>query len=164
MDMSLIFQGLQFLDELSKRKFTHFLQTSSVQTFSLKYVIICSYFYGEISLVDPNGEYYVYVIEEIKLLSKLFHQSRKLFHNIVEVVHNAAGTDPSAIQETQFNAVVTRGGSLLSFLIMSNQNDADSLVPMPVVVLTTHHNSYITPGQPQVIIDELGQMKFGEWC
>jgi hypothetical protein len=134
--------------------------------------LVEKYFYGEVSMKDSvTKQHLVYVVEEIKLLSSLMHHSEKLIHNLMVVMNNGMvsgnngssskyGEPPVTGTDKKYNAVVTIGVSLLSFV--SSSFNANQFKPTPFVVLSTGHNSYITSGEPVMQIDDNGRVKLSK--
>jgi hypothetical protein len=115
-------------------------------------------FYGEISFYDEDlQELIVYEVEEISLLTKLLRHERKFLQNILYVLRPQNIKAGSPEETKQFNAVVTRGISLLYFMTNDNPDDKNS---KPFLIFSTSRNSYIADGEPAIKVDEEGRLTF----
>jgi len=79
--------------------------------------------------------------------------NEKILTNILYVMEN--GVTPSA----KYNAVVTKGASLMSFMVAVNPTESKL---GSFLVFSTKRNSYITAGEPEMDEDEKGEISFSE--
>lgn len=71
------------------------------------------------------------------------------------VMHKGNDGEPA---QTVYNAVVTKGASLIDFMMFTNPGDINR---NPFIMLSTNHNSYIVPGEPLLQVDENGEIQLG---
>jgi len=95
----------------------------------------------------------IYVVEEIKILTKLMRYNEKILKNMLIVMNH--GTTPTV----KYNAVVTKGASLMNFMVSVNPSE---FVRGSFLVFSTSHNSYITAGEPLMVVDETGKVTFSK--
>ncbi|CAG7815666.1 unnamed protein product [Allacma fusca] len=115
-------------------------------------------FYGEVSYFDEElQELIVYEVEEIALLTKLLRHERKFLQNILYVLRPSIPKKQEESDNKPFNAVVTRGISLLYFMTNDNPHDRST---KPFLIFSTSRNSYIAEGEPSIKVDEEGRLTF----
>lgn len=94
------------------------------------------------------------MVEEINLLSRLMRNNQKTLKHMLMVMNGKAKDKMLLV----YNAVVTKGASLIDFMEFTNPNDINR---NPFIMLSTNHNSYICPGEPMMQVDENGQVELG---
>jgi len=117
--------------------------------------IVDTFFYGEISVQDPiTKETTVYVIEEINFLSQLIRNNGKVMRTLLAVMNSGVSYNSPPVK---YNAVITQGVSIVNFITNGNPEEITS---KPILIFSTGHNSYITPGDAIMTVEDSGRIAF----